>query len=112
MVEIHSEKIKPKLILFGRFAEENRKKMGYKRAETFDFLGFTHHCGKSRNGKFRVKRKTSKKKFRAKVKEFNQWVKSVRNKLHIGDIFDLNKFKMYMKYSPLPNPKIYVNVYR
>lgn len=68
--------------------------MGYKRVETFDFLGFTHYCGKSRDGKFRVKRKTSKKKFRGKVKEFNQWVKSVRNKLHIGDIFDLTKQKL------------------
>ena len=88
------EKSKSKLILFGRFAEENRKKIGYQRAETFDFLGFTHYCGKSRNGKFRVKRKTSKKKFRTKVKEFNQWVKAVRNKLHIGDIFDLTKQKL------------------
>jgi group II intron reverse transcriptase/maturase len=68
------EKSKTKIIMFGRFAEENSKREGKNRAEAFDFLGFTHYCGRSRNGRFRVKRKTSKKKFRAKVKEFNQWI--------------------------------------
>lgn len=84
--------------MFGRFAEENSKKEGKNRAETFDFLGFTHYCGKSRNGKFRVKRKTSKKKFRAKVKEFNQWIKAERNKTHIGVIFEKTKQKLIGHY--------------
>jgi len=84
--------------LFGRFAEENRKKVGCKRAETFDFLGFTHYCGKNRYGKFRVKRKTSKKKFRAKVKKFNQWIKAERNKTHIGEIFKSAKQKLMGHY--------------
>ena len=55
------EKEKSRLIEFGRFAEENCKRKLGKKPETFDFLGFTHYCSKSRNGKFRVKRKTSKK---------------------------------------------------
>ena len=46
----------------------------YKRQKpgTFTFLGFTHYCSKSKNGRFRVKRKTSKKKFAKKCREINQ----------------------------------------
>jgi hypothetical protein len=68
---------------FGRFAEENRKRRGQGKPETFDFLGFTHYCSKSRQGKFRVKRKTSRKKYKAKIKEFTQWMKTNRHvKIH------------------------------
>ena len=64
---------KTRLIEFGRFATENRIKEGLGKPETFDFLGFTHYCSKSsKNGKFRVKRKTAKKKQRQKIKEFNK----------------------------------------
>ena len=65
------EKEKSRLIEFGRFADENSKRRNDRKPETFTFLGFTHYCSKSRNGKFRVKRKTSKKKFNKKVKEMN-----------------------------------------
>lgn len=66
---------KTKLILFGKFAKE-RSKNG--KVDTFDFLGFTHYCGKSKKGYFRVKRKTAKKKFNAKVKEMKIWIKDHR----------------------------------
>lgn len=70
---------KTKLIEFGRFASENRKRNGKGKPETFDFLGFTHYCSKSADGKrFRVKRKTSKKKFKQKVQEFKVWIKENR----------------------------------
>jgi RNA-directed DNA polymerase len=50
-----------------------------RRPETFDFLGFTHYCSKSRDGKrFRAKRKTSAKKFRAKLAAFKEWIKRSR----------------------------------
>jgi len=65
------EKEKSRLIEFGRFAESNRERRKEGKPETFTFLGFTHYCSKSRNGKFRVKRKTSKKKFNKKVKEMD-----------------------------------------
>ena len=68
-------KDKTKLISFGRFAKE-RSKNG--KVETFDFLGFTHYCGLSKRGQFRVKRKTAKKKFNAKVKEMKIWIKDHR----------------------------------
>jgi len=71
---------KTRLIEFGRFASENCKKSGKNKPETFDFLGFTHYCSKSQDGKrFRVKRKTSKKKFKQKIQEFKIWIKEHRN---------------------------------
>ena len=70
---------KTKIIPFGRFAEENSKKNGNGKPPTFDFLGFTHYCGKSQNGKFRVKRKTSRKKFQAKLKQSKEWLKANRH---------------------------------
>ena len=47
-LELHPEKTR--LLEFGRFAAENRKRRGEGKPETFDFLGFTHICGKKRNG--------------------------------------------------------------
>lgn len=70
---------KTRLIEFGRFAMERRNKRGLGKPETFDFLGFTHYCGKSKNGKFRVKRKTCKKKFKQKVQEYKMWIKQNKN---------------------------------
>jgi len=70
---------KTKILEFGRFAAENRKRKGRGKPETFDFLGFTHYCSKSSKGKFRVKRKTSGKKFKAKVKAFKEWLKTERH---------------------------------
>ena len=69
------EKEKSRLIEFGRFAEENSNKRNGKKPETFNFLGFTHYCSKGRNGEFRVKRKTSRKKFNKKVKEMDEEIR-------------------------------------
>ena len=71
------EEEKSRLIEFGRFAEEACRKRG-KKPETFNFLGFTHYCSKSRNGKFRVKRKTSRKKFAKKCKEVHNLIGIMR----------------------------------
>ena len=71
------EEDKSRLIEFGRFAQERCAKKGTK-PETFTFLGFTHYCSKGRNGKFRVKRKTSKKKFAKKCKEVHRLIGSMR----------------------------------
>ena len=61
---------KTRLIEFGRFAADNRKQRGLQKPETFDFLGFTHICGKTRSkGSFWLVRKTIKKRIRSKLKE-------------------------------------------
>ncbi|WP_100009893.1 group II intron reverse transcriptase/maturase [Lentibacillus sediminis] len=69
---------KTKIIPFGRFADRDSKRNGQNKPETFDFLGFTHYCGKSKKGKFRMKRKTSRKKVNAKLKKHKQWLKTHR----------------------------------
>jgi group II intron reverse transcriptase/maturase len=73
------EPTKTRLVEFGRFAEENRRKEGLGKPETFDFLGFTHFCSKGiSNGWFKVGRKTASKKQRTKLKEMNLWIKQHR----------------------------------
>jgi len=63
---LHPEKTR--LIEFGRFAAERRERRGLGKPETFDFLGFTFICGKTRAGKFQIKRKTRADRMRAKLK--------------------------------------------
>jgi group II intron reverse transcriptase/maturase len=75
-LELHSEKTRT--ISFGRYERENADSQG-RRPNTFNFLGFTHYCDKSRKGWFKVGRKTSQKKFRAKCKEMNNWLRNMRN---------------------------------
>ena len=66
-LELHPDKTR--LIEFGRFAAERRAKRGLGKPETFDFLGFTHCCGKSRTGKFKLKRKTIAKRLRTALQK-------------------------------------------
>jgi RNA-directed DNA polymerase len=66
-LSLHPEKTR--LIEFGRHAEENRRRRGLGKPETFNFLGFTFICGKSRAGKFLIKRKSRRDRVRAKLKE-------------------------------------------
>ncbi len=66
---------KTKVLEFGPYAQQHARKRGEK-AETFDFLGFTHYCSRTRDGRrFRMKRKTVSKRFTAKVKAVKQWLK-------------------------------------
>lgn len=71
------EENKTRLIEFGRYAEERCARKGRK-PQTFTFLGFTHYCSHGRNGKFRVKRKTSRKKFTKKCKEVHRVIREMR----------------------------------
>lgn len=66
-LELHPEKTR--LIEFGRFAAERRHRRGQAKPETFNFLGFTHICGKTRKGAFTILRKSIAKKMRAKLQE-------------------------------------------
>jgi len=66
-LELHPDKTR--LIEFGRFAAEDRKRRGEGKPETFNFLGFTHICAKNRKtGGFSVDRKTIRKRLSAKLK--------------------------------------------
>jgi len=70
---------KTRLIEFGRFAAANRKARGLGKPETFDFLGFTHICGRTRTGRFQVQRRSRRDRMRAKL----QAVKAeLRRRMH------------------------------
>lgn len=75
---LEMEESKTRLINFGRFATINRRDKGEGKPETFTFIGFTHYCSTGRNGQFRVKRKTSKKKFAKKCRELNITIRDMR----------------------------------
>jgi RNA-directed DNA polymerase len=70
---------KTRLIEFGRFAAERRAARGLGRPETFQFLGFTHICAKTRDGRFMLKRITDSKRMRAKLREVKDELKRRRH---------------------------------
>ena len=74
---LHPEKTR--LIAFGRFAQATRRRHGFGRPETFDFLGFTHICAESRDGRFQLRRQSMRKRLRAKLAEIRE---ELRRRLH------------------------------
>ena len=70
---------KTRLIEFGRFAADRRGRRGLGKPETFNFLGFTFICGKTRSGQFQIKRKTRADRMRAKLQEIKQ---ELRRRMH------------------------------
>jgi group II intron reverse transcriptase/maturase len=76
-LELHPGKTR--LIEFGRHAAARRAARGLGRPETFDFLGFTHLCGKSKKGRFWLRRITISKRMRAKLSEINDQLKRRRH---------------------------------
>jgi RNA-directed DNA polymerase len=69
------EPTKTQVLRFGRFARRDAK-VRRERLAVFDFLGFTHYCGTSRAGRFKLKWRSSKKRFRAKVRAMRDWLRS------------------------------------
>src|SRR5690606_30434664 len=78
---------KTSIITFGRYAESECRSNGQGKPPTFDFLGFTHYCSKSKKGNFRDKRKSSQKKVKDKLKKQKDWLKANRT-MDIQDIMD------------------------
>lgn len=71
---------KTRLIEFGRYAAERRQRSGNRRPETFDFLGFTHQCGKTRtHGWFTVRRTSIAKRMRSKLADLKQDLRKRRH---------------------------------
>ncbi len=76
-LELHPTKTR--LMEFGRYAARDRQRRGEGKPESFDFLGFTHRCDKTRNGKFIVLRQTMRKRMRAKLREIKL---ELRRRMH------------------------------
>ncbi len=78
-------KEKSRCIEFGRFAREDAQKRDEK-PKDFTFLGFQHYCGKSREGYFKVKRRTSGKKLGQSLRKFTDWARKARHVLRKGEM--------------------------
>ncbi len=91
-LELHPTK--SRTFSFGRFEQEKSQRQN-RRSNSFDFLGFTHFCDTTRSGKFKLGRKTSGKKFRAKCKALNLWLKSSRNKIKTKDWWKILRLKLF-----------------
>jgi RNA-directed DNA polymerase len=76
-LELHPEKTR--LIEFGRSADEDRRNRGDGKPETFNFLGFTHICARTRKGRFRVLRQTMRQRLTARLKAVHE---SLRRRMH------------------------------
>ena len=111
-LELHPEKTR--LIEFGRYAAERRKKRGEGKPETFDFLGFTHICGTSRKtGRFMLRRKTIGKRMAAKLKDIRE---KLRKRLHasIGDTVNWlqSVVRGYFQYHAIPENEARLRAFR
>jgi group II intron reverse transcriptase/maturase len=84
---------KTRHIEFGRYAKQNAQGKGEKPA-TFNFLGFTHYIDRTRNGFFKLGRKTDSKKLRAKLMAMKEWIKGARSIATIKEIWQTLKAKL------------------
>lgn len=89
---------KTQVLKFGRRTWQLAQKRK-KRVESFNFLGFTHYCTKSRRGKFIMGHKTSKENLNLKLKETKEWVKIIRNQLPLKDWWPTIKAKLTGHYN-------------
>ncbi|MGH9398643.1 MAG: reverse transcriptase domain-containing protein, partial [Terriglobia bacterium] len=110
-LELHPDKTRR--IEFGRFAERNRKQRGEGKPETFDFLGFTHMCGKTRRGAFKVRRQTISKRMRAKLQEIKR---QLRRRMH-GPVPQTGEWlrsvvQGYFNYHAVPGHLLRLGVFR
>lgn len=89
---------KTRLVKFGRrvWQLSQRRK---EKVESFDFLGFTHYCAKSRRGKFIMGHKTSKKNLSGKLKEIKKWLQDIRNLIRLKDWWPALKAKLIGHYN-------------
>jgi RNA-directed DNA polymerase len=92
-------KEKTHCIEFGRFARRDAQRRGQKPKE-FTFLGFTHYCGETRDGHFKVKRRTSRKKLAQSLRKFTEWARKSRAVLRKGEMLRQAKVRVvgYLSY--------------
>ncbi len=111
-LELHPEKTR--LIEFGRHAAQHRESRGEGKPETFDFLGFTHMCGKNRKtGYFVVKRKTVKKRMRAKLLALKDelWLRMHEPIAETGEWLQ-TVVRGYYQYYAVPGNTVSLGVFR
>ncbi len=88
---------KSRIIEFGRYVWQKAQRENRK-AATFNFLGFTHYCDKTRKGKFKLGRRTARIKFRQKIIAMNEWLKKVRNLIELKEWWKVLRMKLFGHY--------------
>jgi len=111
-LELHPDKTR--LMEFGRYAAERRKKRGEGKPETFNFLGFTHYCGVNhKTGNFTVHRKTIGKRMTAKLKDIKA---KLRKRMHAGLTDTVEWLQQmvrgYFQYHAIPGNTSRLNIFR
>jgi len=103
---------KTKRVEFGPYAVQNVKRRGEKRP-AFTFLGFTHYCGHTRHGYFKIKRCTSVKKFRAKLRGYTEWIRKVRSLMPTGELMRRAKSRIqgHLNYYAITDNSTMCNLY-
>jgi hypothetical protein len=103
---------KTRKIEFGRFARKNAQERGMK-PEEFDFLGFTHYCGKTKKGYFKVKRRTSRKKLGQSLCKFAEWAKKARGVQRKGEMIKRARARVngYLNYYAITDNSNRCNYY-
>lgn len=89
---------KTRIVKFGK-KEWQQARREKRKTESFDFLGFTHYSAKSRNGRPIMGHKTSKISLARKLKEIKEWIKTVRNLIHLKDWWQVLKSKLRGHYN-------------
>lgn len=104
---------KTRLIEFGRFAADNRRRRNRGKPETFDFLGFTHACGRKRKGGFTVTRKTMATRLRAKLSEVKAVLMRCRHSpLHQQASWLGRVVRGYFNYHAIPGNRYLLDTFR
>jgi RNA-directed DNA polymerase len=109
-LEVAAEKTR--CIAFGRFARKQARQRGQKPTE-FTFLGFTHYCGKTRTGDFKLKRRTSRKKLGQSLRKFSEWSKKARRTMCKGAMLRLARYRVqgYLNYYAITDNSDRCNYY-
>ncbi len=98
--DLEVEPSKTKVLAFGPHATAEARRNGQRKPETFDFLGLTHYCGRSRDGRrFRMKRVTARKKFTAKLAAYQEWLRANRSRLTNREMWALTCAKLRGHYA-------------
>ena len=109
-LELHPEKTR--LLEFGRYAAERRQRRGQGRPETFDFLGFTHYCGRTWAGRFKLGRKPIAKRMRRKLQEVKR---KLRRRMH-ADRYETGRWlgqvlRGWLRYYAVPSSYRYLKIF-
>ncbi len=110
-LELHPDKTR--LIRFGRYAARERQVRGEPKPETFDFLGFTHICGKSQAGRFQLMRRTVRKRMQSVLKALGQELKARRHEpIPVQGAWLQQVIRGYFAYHAVPTNISRLDVFR